>query len=192
MPKKFIFNINNQPHFEGQLYTGRCRAHTKAGTRCKRNCIIGFEYCFTHLESEKELKIKDSTIPEANKGLFAYNHRKGNNEVLFRRGDTISQYNGENINTHTLDERYSDKTAPYAVEVSRDRYVDSALKRGVASLANVKPNHNNASFSINQVNKTVKIKATKPIKNNQEIFLSYGRQYRLHEPNTSFITKNTR
>ena len=72
MPKTFFFKINQQPYFEGQLLTSRCSARTKRGTRCKRNCIIGYEYCFSHLETEKELKIKDSTIsfPKQKKGYL--------------------------------------------------------------------------------------------------------------------------
>ena len=71
-------------------------------------------------------------------------------------------------------------------------YVDSALKRGVASLANTRNNNNNARISANTANKTITLKATKPIRNNQEIFVSYGRAYRLNEPNVRFATKNTR
>ncbi len=192
MPKKFIFKINNEPHFEGKLYTGRCMATTKAGTRCKRHCIIGYEYCYTHLETEKDLKIKDSTIPQADKGLFAYNRKSGNNDILFEPNDSIIKYNGEKINRDTLNDRYLQYNAPYAIDISSGQYIDSALKRGIGSLANTNPSHNNARFAIDRINKTTSLKATKNIRNNQEIFVSYGRAYRLHEPNTSFTTKNTR
>lgn len=192
MPKKFIFKINNEPQFEGKLYTGRCMAITRAGTRCKRHCIIGYEYCYTHLETEKDLKIKDSTIPQADKGLFAYNRRSGNNEILFGPNDPIIPYNGETINRNTLDDRYLEYTAPYAIDVSSGQYIDSALKRGVGSLANTNPSRRNARISVDKRNKTASLKAIKNIRNNQEIFVSYGREYRLHEPNTSFTTKNTR
>lgn len=193
MPKKFIFNVDDEPQFEGQLLTSRCSANTKNGTRCKRNCIIGYEMCYSHLASEQNLKIKDSTIPQAEKGLFAFDRRKGPDETIFKKDQTITQYNGENISPAQKTARYGNKTAPYAVEVGR-RVIDSALQRGVGSLANTKPAHNNATFSVSTRNNipSAKIKATKPIKNNQEIFLSYGRAYRLHDPSVSFVTKTTR
>ena len=191
MPKKIVFSVNNDVQFEGKLHTGRCSAHTKAGTRCKRHCIIGYEYCYTHLEKEKELKIKDSTIPQADKGLYAFNHTKPANEILFRRDQTITDYNGQHINEAQLNQRYGEYTAPYTVRINQNYYVDSALKRSVGSLANTS-NNNNARLSTNTVNKTIKLKATKPIRNNQEIFVSYGRAYQLNEPNVRFATKNTR
>jgi hypothetical protein len=193
MPKEFIFKINDENQFQGQLLTSKCSANTKNGARCKRNCIIGYEYCYSHLESEKQLKIKDSTIPQAEKGLFAFNRKKAPNETIFKKDQVITEYNGENISPAQKTARYANKTAPYAVEVGR-RVIDSALQRGVGSLANTKPNHNNASFSVSTRNNTpsAKVKATKPIKNNQEIFLSYGRSYKLHDPAVSFTTKNTR
>ncbi len=192
MPKKFIFKVNNVPQFEDTLYTGRCLAHTKKGTRCKRHCIIGYEYCYSHLESEMELKIKDSTIPQAQKGLFAFNKKKEPNDIIFRKDEEISQYNGENIHNATRNQRYGQYNAPYGLQITNDNFIDSALKRGVGSLANTRNNGNNARFSVNTRNRTAKIIATKPIRNNTEIFVPYGRSYRLNEPNVSFQTKNTR
>ena len=193
MPKKFIFKVNDETQFEGQLLTSRCSANTKTGTRCKRNCIIGYEMCYSHLASEQNLKIKDSTIPQAEKGLFAFDRRKGPNETIFKKDQTITKYNGETITQVEKQNRYGNKTAPYAVQVGR-RIIDSALERGVGSLANTRPAHNNATFSVSTRNNipSAKIKATKPIKNNQEIFLSYGPAYALHDPSVSIQTKTTR
>ena len=193
MPKKFTFNVDDEPQFEGQLLTSRCSAITKSGTRCKRYCIIGYEMCHSHLGSEKFLKIKDSTIPQAEKGLFAFDRKKGPNETIFKKDQVITQYNGETITQAEKQNRYGNKTAPYAVQVGR-RIIDSALQRGVGSLANTRPAHNNATFSVSTRNNipSAKLKATKPIKNNQEIFLSYGPAYALHDPSVSFVTKTTR
>jgi hypothetical protein len=192
MPKKFVFSVNNDVQFEGKLHTGRCSAHTKAGTRCKRHCIIGYEYCYTHLEKDKELKIKDSTIPQADKGLFAFNHTKPDNQVIFRKDQTIADYNGQLINEATRQQRYGQYTAPYAIRIGPNTISDGALRRTVGSLANTRPGHNNATISVNPQMRTAKIKATQPIRNNNEIFVSYGRSYQLHQPNVRFATKNTR
>ena len=54
-----------------KLHTGRCSAHTKAGTRCKRHCIIGYEYYYAHLEKKKNQKLK---IQQFHKLKRAYLH----------------------------------------------------------------------------------------------------------------------
>ena len=150
---------------------------------------------FFTFRNRKRIKNKrlDYFVPQAEKGLFAFNRRKGDNDTIFRKDQVIADYNGENISPAQKIQRYANKTAPYGVEVGR-RVIDSALKRGVASLANTNPNNNNATLSVSTRNAipSAKIKATKPIKNNREIFLSYGRSYRLHDPTVSFVTKNTR
>jgi hypothetical protein len=42
------------------------------------------------LESEKNLKVQNSNIPNAGKGLFAFNSKENENETLFRKGDKIT------------------------------------------------------------------------------------------------------
>ena len=194
MPKKFVFSVNDHQRFEGKLHTGRCSGTTKTGERCKRNCIIGFEYCYLHLEKEQQLRIKDSTIPQADKGLFAMNKNKDDDEIIFRAGDTITRYNGQVITQQQRRQRYGNKTAPYAVNVG-NKVIDAALKRGVGSLANTRPSKNNATLSVYTRNNQpfASIKATKTIRNGDEIFNSYGgMQYKLNERGVYFATKNSR
>jgi len=68
--------------------------------------------------------------------------------------------------------RYADKTGPYVAKMSQNKYMDAAKIRGIRSLANTLPNHNNATLSVSH--NSVSLKATKNIKNGDEIFLSYG------------------
>jgi hypothetical protein len=91
-------------------------------------------------------------------------------------------------------ERHGNKTALYAVEVG-SRVIDSALKRGVGSIANTSPNGNHATISVytrnNQASATIKV--AKSIRNSEEIFTSYGGSwYKLKDRTVSFVTKNTR
>ncbi len=153
--------------------------------------MIGTGYCFQHLRKYKHLRIGTSTLAGAGKGLFAYDKAKGVNDIVFKEGEEIIPYDGELIDEEELDNRYTEHyTAPYGIEISKikDLYEDGALHRGVGSLVN----HANMSkadvrFSITKKDRVV-LRATKAIRNNQELFVNYGREYRFSEP-TSNTTK---
>lgn len=187
MPYEFLFKIDDDVHWRCDLESIRCIDHTKAGTQCKRHCIIGSPYCFTHLKYNHHLTIKKSTIPNAGSGLFAIDPKDQSHKVIFKTGETIARYKGEIINLQELNERYGEYTAPYTIQISNNRYEDASKIRGIGSIANTKPNHNNATISIYQG--YASIKATKNIYNNEEIFLSYGRAFKLHEDGVSHETK---
>jgi hypothetical protein len=183
----FTFRINGNIHFRTQLQSLQCVEITKNGTRCKRKCVIGSPFCCTHLAYNHHLKIKPSLIPNAGKGLYAVDPRSADqNEILFHKGETICKYRGELIDLDTLEERYDEYTAPYAVRISANSFEDGAKVRGIGSLANTRPGHNNATLSIYQGRAS--LKATRNIKNGEEIYLSYGRAYRLHEPEVEYGT----
>ena len=88
-----------------------------------------------------------------------------------------------------LNDRYGDLTAHYGVQITKNDYIDSALKRGVGSLANTNGGHNNAKFSINPRNHSASLKATRAIKAGQEIYLAYGRSYKLNEGSRALTKK---
>ena len=126
MPKKFRFH-GPYIDFHCDLESVRCIATTKAGRQCSRNCVIGVNYCYTHLLHEKHLKIKDTNH---GKGLFAVDTKKARNAVIFKGrrskrnrfganntipGAVIIDYNGESITKAILENRYGEYTAPYAI-----------------------------------------------------------------------------
>lgn len=183
----FTFKINDEVHYRTQLQSVQCADHAKSGARCKRKCVIGSPYCFTHLAYRHHLKIKPSNIPNSGKGLFACDPMNADpNEILFRKGDTICQYKGEIIDHDELVERYSNKTPPYVVGISVNAFEDGARIRGIGSLANTNPGNNNATLSIYRGRAS--LKATKNTRNGEEIYLSYGREYRLNQPNVASTT----
>ena len=185
----FTFKINNETLFRAKLHSIQCEANTKAGIRCKRKCVIGSPFCNVHLKYDHDLQIKKSLIPNAGKGLFAIDpHDKNGHEVIFKKGDTIANYNGEIIDRNELINRYGDgeETAPYAIQISQNRFEDASIIRGIGSLANTKANHNNSTISLSRG--FARLKATKNIRNGDEIYLSYGRAYRLNDPGVSYST----
>jgi SET domain-containing protein len=112
----------------------------------------------------------------------------GENDIVFRNGDVIIEYGGEVVSDDTLDDRYGDYTAPYALKQG-SHIEDGACKRGVGSLANhASQSRANARFSFSRSTNKFRLVATKNIRNNKEIFCFYGRDYRFNEP-TSHITK---
>lgn len=183
----FTFKINDEIQYRTQVQSLQWADNTKAGARCKRRCVIGSPWCSTHLSYKHHLKIKPSLISNAGKGLYACDPLNStSNAVLFKKGETIVKYHGELINLETLNERYDHHTAPYTVQISANSYEDGAKTRGIGSLANTNPGHNNATFSIYQGRAS--LKATKPIRNGEEIYLSYGRAYKLNEPDVEYGT----
>lgn len=195
MPSKFKFEINNadsdeEPQFETTheaiLTSSRCTGHNKNGQQCKRKMIIGFEYCPAHLASEKHLKVKQSTIPNAGKGLFAFDATKGANDIIFRANDKITDYNGV-VKTHEqIDQQYGDYTAPYAIRLDREHAVDAGDKRGVGSLVNHKSySRTNCKLALKRQNGRIigcQVIATKVIRNGQELFAFYGNDYKFEDP----------
>jgi hypothetical protein len=110
------------------------------------------------------------------------------NEIVFKAGTRLIEYDGELVDSATLEERYGDETAPYGIHINRDRFEDGALHRGVGTLVNQSPRAamTNARFGVSK-NRIV-LFTTKNIRNGQEVFVRYGNEYRFDE-NTQYNTK---
>jgi hypothetical protein len=135
-----------------------------------------------------KLRIKRSELLNSGLGLFAMDPMNSDDHtVLFKKGDTIIEYAGEIIDIEELENRYDNKTAPYTVQISKNVFEDGAAVRGVGTLANTNPRHNNAKLSIYRGKAT--LKATKNIYNGDEIYLSYGRSYKLYKEGVEHSTK---
>tara|TARA_R110000868_G_scaffold267137_1_gene526405 strand:- start:623 stop:1234 length:612 start_codon:yes stop_codon:yes gene_type:complete len=184
MPYEFIYDIPDGGKFRGPLEQFQC-AHTNpiSNIRCKRKGYLGYDRCWQHMRSDFHVRIKKSTIPGAGKGLFAdcpdaeggvcFPAGKGNNNV----GQRIVYYDGERIDKKTLEDRYGEGTAPYAIQVNKDLFEDAALRRTVGSFANaplkgVKPNAKLYSY-----NSKAALGSIRKIKDGEEIFADYGREY---------------
>ena len=87
------------------------------GKRCKRPVIIVYELCFQHKRADDEVVVKKSPISHAGNGLYADNITD-NDDIIFRKGDRICQYDGENVTADVLQQRYGNNTAPYAIQLN--------------------------------------------------------------------------
>lgn len=192
MVHKFIFSIPPDHEFKCDLRSFRCTGQTKSGSRCRKRVVFGVDLCWMHLLSTKHLRILPSLIPNAGKGLFALDRSKDPNAIIFRKGDIIGTYIGDGPLTEAqIDARYTDDvTGPYTFELGRSKtFIDSACKRGYGSLINQgnSPSMNNVQFydGFNTVNgqrrPVIKFRAIKNIRNNQELYGSYGEIYQFED-----------
>ncbi|MBC7949196.1 MAG: SET domain-containing protein [Chitinophagaceae bacterium] len=123
---------------------------------------------------EKQLEVKDSTLPKAGKGLFT---RK-----LIPKGTRIVEYKGKLTTWKQV--QVGDKGAnPYIYYVKRDHVIDAAPhKKAMARYANdarglkrVKGVTNNAIYVEDGLK--VYIEAKKDIPAGAEILVDYGKEY---------------
>jgi hypothetical protein len=203
----FHFRRADDPEFryDGKLKSVRCQGTTRKGLPCKRNSVIGTPYCREHLRKIRKVSIRRSTIPNSGNGLFADEPGKlqSNGDIVFRRGDIITKYDGERMTKAEVDQRYGADdavTGPYVVRVpvqgmrtakrGRKRvqesyrtgwsYLDGATERGVGNLANMAMRNidNNAKLDYEHAD----LVATRDILQGDEIFIDYGDEYRFDGP----------
>jgi len=202
--KRFImYDNNDNVIFEDELQYQQCPAiDNNSGRQCKNICCIPYEFCHTHLPMYMHLQVRRSDIPQAGLGVFAYNETN-NNDVVFDNRETICEYIGENISFAELESRYGMYTAPYGYAALKGKlYIDSALKRGVGSLINTHvlsyeryegddnkfikelKQNTNCRFVPHYPEKgkcILNIKATRNIRNGEELILYYGDEYMLDD-----------
>lgn len=153
----------------------KCLGRTKSGARCSKRACMG-DYCWIHAQNQLGLRVKDSSIRAAGKGLFATKN--------FKRGDTIAKYKGECISRREMDRRYpGDMNADYGF-CDGNNCVDAIRTNdGFARFANHKPWRHASSQITGTTCDTFKLEATKNIraskKHPKEIFADYGPDYRL-------------
>lgn len=180
---------DQDPRFTCTLKSERCSANKIGGSRCSNKVVNGLPKCYLHLLRDHNLRIAPSTIPNIGKGLFASTTVKIKQDVerseehlLFKNGEKIIEYLGEEIDDQENDRRYgTEKTAPYSLEVRQNKIIDGACERGSGSFVNHKNSAgSNCRFSKSK-NGKVYIVATKRIYDGMELFVNYGRSYRLND-----------
>ena len=136
----------------------------------------------------KHVEVKTSLIPNSGLGLFAFDKIKDkNHEPVFKKGETILAYEGQEISIDQLRARYRQYTGPYVLKKNRNTFIDPAGDRSLASLINqgrsTGEHKNNARFT-----QSLKIQATRPIYHGDEILVSYGNQYEMQNHHVRYVT----
>ena len=100
----------------------------------------------------------------------------------------------ENISIKIIEltQRHDSHTAPYGLKLSEHKYEDGALDRGVGTV----PSHTTSLFTSARLvagrtdgRPSATVKATKNIKNSKEVFVSYGKNYKVSQPGTNCSTR---
>lgn len=176
----YLFTYKTTKSYKGKPLDFKCILKQQKCTVCSKNVSIGIPLCTTHLSEGLWLKVKASDIKAAGNGLFAWNkelHAQG--KPLFKKGDHITDYEGEIITKAEEDRRYGKQnTAPYAFSIGNTKYsIDASCYRCVASLINHDPKRTNVTASFPEKG-VIEIRAKKNIYHNEELFLNYGKQYK--------------
>ena len=184
MPKYFHFHSPTNT-FNAPLKSHQCGFIKANQERCKRRVVIGLPMCPVHVVATYKLAIDDSELEHAGKGLFAFDKTKTVDEVIFTPNQVICPYGGEEVDNDEMQRRYGDYTAPYGLQLGEsDEYEDAALQRGIGSLINHYPRKQNCKLDLSDDNKG-QIVATEFIQNGQELYTSYGTQYKMRERGVS-------
>lgn len=188
MVKYFHFKANDHV-FSKQLESVRYTGISKTGNQCGKRCLIGTSKCWIHLLSDHKLRIKPATNPAMGLGLFACN-RTDDNAIVFRKDDLVIVYGGETITLATLHERYMRHTAPYGVEIRKDAlFKDCAVDRCIGGHINHGTNRV-ANCRFVPYRGEMKIRSVKNVRNNEELFVNYGRTYNQREQNVISTTSS--
>lgn len=196
MPSRISFNVTDANNsWSCPLHCHQCQYRITINRRCRNRVCFGSPLCWAHNKMVYGVKSKPSTIAGAGKGLFS--------TLGFPRNHWICPMVGESLTGECVDLRYpGDMTAPYAEDAEQLGFVDCACSRGIGSQANAKfhPNgrvraqrlHNavtliRTEFDDGRPNPEPElwIKSTKQIAPGSEIFLWYGREYRLENNHTT-------
>ena len=149
----------------------RCISNTLKDVQCRKRTAHS-EKCWIHLAKYDNLRIKPSNIINGGKGLFSWKNR-------IPRGRILGKFSGRRRTKQQLDQRYGNQVAQYAVCNTQGQCIDSNhTTDGAVRFANDSrgsPFQNNAK--IKGRNTIFRLKATKAIPANREIFTSYGREY---------------
>ncbi len=178
--------------FECPLQCTQCEAVKADGTQCRNRSCVATPFCWIHLMRERHLRVRESTIENAGKGLFAVLPNGHPNDIVFRKHDVIIEYAGEVITEAELNQRYGNYTAPYALQ-SKHHIEDAACRRGAGAMVNhATGNRVNVYFNYNLDTEHFELIAKKNIRNGEEIFVNYGKVYRFNEENSQYSTVRRR
>jgi hypothetical protein len=141
----------------------QCTGTTKSNARCKRKTCKYAPKCHSHTS----VQVGQSRV--SGRGLFA--------KKPIRKGEIVADYNF--ADPITPQEYHSKRTAGKATHIAlvRGQYLDASdATRTVAGMANRAPKGRRNSLTLT---KTGKLRATKNIRAEDELFLAYGKAFRM-------------
>ena len=147
----------------------QCTKIKPDGTQCKNRTLKG-PTCYIHA-LQRGLRVKISSIPDAQMGLFATKD--------YRRNELIDEYKGSVI------EGPSDAiedNKDYIISLNNNYHIDGEdPNSSFARFINDKRRHANTKFTADNRNRKINVRAKNNIratkKHPKELYVSYGRDY---------------
>ena len=170
----FHFNSSDGQHdFRCNLDCQRCQGHARStGQQCRKVTCKYLPLCFIHLK-QNGLQVKQSNIPNGGDGLFTL--------IARQRNELIGEYSGEELTDAQLQNWYGNDTAPFAFKARGNFNVDPACERCYSAYANTARGsnyQNNCTFIVSHQGGTrVRVRTTKAVPANAELFVAYGANY---------------
>lgn len=155
-------------------------AKSKGTVQCSLNTCERYPYCWIHLRSKEGLKVQNSNIPHAGRGLFATKN--------FRKKERVAKYSGH------LRDRPVDNN-DYVFQVSKAKFLDAEDKenhagrfindpKGTGKNPNVRFSKTRRVYDDPTKRKNSKDRryyvpmvANRNIRKGQELLVSYGSQF---------------
>ena len=136
--------------------------------------------CHIHTKSIDKLALKKSGIPGGGTGLFTLKE--------INPGDDVCVYEGEEMKASEFAKTDSD----YGAALNKSTTIDASSTQSTIGRyinhcrdENKKEKHcdgNNTKWVIDHRSRTIKVRATKVIPKNKEVFISYGQTYWKQKP----------
>jgi hypothetical protein len=155
----------------------RCAVHNLSGTRCKRNTIVYANFCWQHARKEVGVKIEESKIDHAGRGLFAARNLPANTRISYARPQDF-------LTAAQLTARYGDGLAQYGICNPAETICADArsTQSGLGRWVNHRPPRKNAKLTLGVRNhrRFANVTLTKNVPANREIYVTYGPHYWIH------------
>ena len=160
-----------RPNAKGTIVmpTQRCTARTKKGAACRQRTAKG-QFCWSHLSSERGLRIKTSTVPCAGLGLFASKDLPKDHKVDYT-GDRVPLNSDNDGGVYFLETKKTEAIDAARSNAGEGRWVNDP--RGTAQAAN-------AEFTLYTPpggQRRAGLRTTRPILKGEEILVKYGAAY---------------
>lgn len=164
----------DRPHCnkKGEIATPsqRCTADTRAGAQCGKKTCNG-EYCWNHLQSLMQLRIKQSTVPGAGKGLYAARD--------FAAGEEVTRYTGDLAIGRAAQGFFGG--SKYVFGLNSNIAIDAARRNSAPgrmvndSRGTGRPP--NLTWVVDNARRRVRMITTRPVKKGEEFLIPYGASY---------------
>ena len=170
-----------QPNSKGAIVmpAQRCTARTKKGEHCRQRTAKG-QFCWCHLASERGLRIKASTIPNAGLGLFAARPLPKGHFVDYT-GDRVPLDSDSDGGVYFLEVKRGEAIDAARTNAGEGRWVNDPRGTDRDANAKFKP------VTVNGV-RIAGVETTRPVAKGEEILVKYGAGYwRFHRKKSKRI-----